>query len=146
MAITHSDICHMLPHAGAMCLLDEVMAWDDKRITCLATTHLDKHNPLRNANGLPVIALLEYGAQAMAVHACLYAQQSGQKLEEGYLAALREVKFTSEYLPDTEDKLEICAEQLFASEGNLAYLLSVSLAGVELIAGRATAVGRFSKI
>ncbi|MEK6297982.1 MAG: hydroxymyristoyl-ACP dehydratase, partial [Paraburkholderia tropica] len=39
-----------IPHSGAMCLLDSVEAWDDAQIRCLATSHLDTHNPLR-ANG-----------------------------------------------------------------------------------------------
>ena len=35
-----------IPHAGSMCLLDEVVAWDDERICCTATSHRDPGNPL----------------------------------------------------------------------------------------------------
>jgi len=86
------EIEKLIPHAGAMCLLDEVIQWDDKNISCISRTHLDINNPLREVDYLPIYALIEYGAQAMAIHGGLLAKKSNKKINEGYLAALRNVK------------------------------------------------------
>src|SRR6202012_731614 len=60
------QIAASIPHSGAMCLLDEVQAWDDTRIRCVATSHRDPHNPLRARGRLATICGIEYAAQAMA--------------------------------------------------------------------------------
>jgi predicted hotdog family 3-hydroxylacyl-ACP dehydratase len=49
----------------------------------------DRTNPLRNNGSLPVSALIEYGAQAMAVHGALIAKDLTKQIQEGYLAALK---------------------------------------------------------
>ncbi len=66
--MNHDAICARLPHAGRMCLLDRLEAWDGDSITCFATSHRDAHNPLRRAGRLPAVAGVEYAAQAMALH------------------------------------------------------------------------------
>ena len=60
-----ADICRLIPHAGAMCLLDTVDAWTESCITCTATSHRDVSNPLRRREKLDAICGLEYAAQAM---------------------------------------------------------------------------------
>jgi predicted hotdog family 3-hydroxylacyl-ACP dehydratase len=39
---------------------------------------------LRNNGSLPVSALIEYGAQAMAVHGALIAKDLTEQIQEGY--------------------------------------------------------------
>jgi len=50
--LDHAAIAGLIPHAGSMCLLARVEAWDERRIRCVATSHADRGNPLRSASGL----------------------------------------------------------------------------------------------
>lgn len=142
MRIEREAICQMLPHGAGMCLLDQVQSWDRQRIVCMSNTHLRDQHPLRNAAGLPMIALLEYGAQAMAVHACLLAQAQGAKMREGYLAALRDVHLGEGSLSDVTGPIRIEAVQVFQDGGNMVYTLSVTTHKRMLAEARVTAVGK----
>ena len=62
----------LVPQQGAMCLLDEVVSFDDRSVVCRTSSHLAPGNPLRCDGRLPAIAGIEYGAQAMAVHGALH--------------------------------------------------------------------------
>ena len=89
----NSKLCELIPHSGTMCLIDSIDKWDDESIVCITSTHLKCNNPLLSEGVLPVSALIEYGAQAMAIHGALVANKSGERMQEGYLAALRDVDF-----------------------------------------------------
>jgi predicted hotdog family 3-hydroxylacyl-ACP dehydratase len=143
--IDKTAICNMLPHAGSMCLLDTVVTWNPKQITCSSRSHLLAENPLRNTNELPMLALMEYGAQAMAVHGCLLAQANGVSLQEGYLAALRDVKVMPGDLALIEDTLIIHAEKIYVDNASMIYNLAIRAGARQLASGRATAVGKFSR-
>ena len=56
-----------------MCLLDEVIAWSDARVSCRSGTHREADNPLRADGKLGIACGIEYAAQAMAVHGALIA-------------------------------------------------------------------------
>ncbi len=95
--LTHTEIERRVPHAGAMCLLDRVVRWDASRIDCEAESPRAGH-PLELAQGVPVVAAVEYAAQAAALHVALLdgrlepgggmlAKLSGVVLSEGWLAA-----------------------------------------------------------
>ncbi len=77
--MTQVDIRRLLPHAGAMCLLEAVLAWDQQSITCLSVSHHASDNPLRGPAGLSSANGIEYAAQAMALHAALVSG-AGQRL------------------------------------------------------------------
>jgi len=47
MAVNKAEIRTLIPHSGLMCLLDEVVQWDDQSIACVSNTHRDPANPLR---------------------------------------------------------------------------------------------------
>ena len=135
----------MIPHAGSMCLLDSIETWDELSITCLTRSHLLRDNPLRCDEGLPMSAIIEYGAQAMAVHSCLLSRESGMKMTEGYLAALRDVTLSEGWLSDIEQDLIISATRTYVDAGNMIYWLTASTNITELASGRATVVGKFEK-
>jgi predicted hotdog family 3-hydroxylacyl-ACP dehydratase len=71
LMLDRAAIVAYIPHGGRMCLLERVVSWDEKNIRCLAISHRDAENPLREAGGLPVWAAIEYAAQASAVHGAL---------------------------------------------------------------------------
>jgi len=143
--LKHDAICKMIPHADDMCILDAVKSWDEKSITCLSHAHKKTENPLRNENGLPMSSLIEFGAQAMAVHGCLLAEEQNLTMSEGYLAALRDVKLARGWLSDIEGELEIYAECLFADAGNMIYIMRIEAQGKLLASGRATVVSIFNE-
>ena len=47
MPLDHDWIEQHIPHTGRMCLLDEVLAWDARRIRCRSASHRSADNPLR---------------------------------------------------------------------------------------------------
>lgn len=84
--ITGDDLRALLPHAGAMCLLDHVSDWSIEAITCRASSHLSPDNPLRRAGRLATLCGAEYGLQAAAIHGAL--RDGGQAQPAGYLSGL----------------------------------------------------------
>ena len=56
-----------IPHQGTMCLLDEVVSWDEARIACRASSHRAPDHPLRTHGRLGAACGIESAAQAMAV-------------------------------------------------------------------------------
>jgi len=141
--IKRDEICSLIPHAGAMCLLDTVKSWDEKSIICMSRSHQNIDNPLRNSDGLPMLSLLEYGAQAMAVHACLLSKKEGVMMKEGYLVALRDIQIAQGWLSDVDDDIEIGAERIYVDVGNMIYTMTVQVRNKMLISGRATVVAKF---
>ena len=138
-----ADICRLIPHAGSMCLLEQVMAWDATSISCMTQTHRHADNPLRNAHGLPMSALIEYVAQAMAVHGCLIAKDAGTVMQAGYLVALRDVSLRQGWLSDLDTALVIKAERLFVDGGNMIYNMVAPAGELPLLTGRASVVASF---
>ena len=45
MQLNKKEIEALIPHNGAMSLLNEVLKWDEDHIVCLANSHRSKHNP-----------------------------------------------------------------------------------------------------
>ncbi|WP_018936823.1 hypothetical protein [Thioalkalivibrio sp. ALJ24] len=141
MTLDASAIRERLPHAGAMSLLDEVVAHDADAIHCRARSHRDPDNPLRGAHGLHALAALEYGAQAMAVHGSLGAPDSdGAPPRAGYLAAVRDLQIHARRLDTLDAPLEIHARQVMADARSSIYDLAVEAAGEPLLAARATVI------
>lgn len=119
--INKDELASLIPHAGLMCLNDNVLEWDEKWVLCSTQSHLREDNPLLKNNKLSVVHAIEYCAQAMAVHGGLLAREKGERLLAGYLAAVRNVEFSYEYLDDIKQDLMVSASQLMAQGGNLMY-------------------------
>lgn len=143
--LNHKEICKLIPHSGDMCLLDSVKSWDKTNIICTSNSHIKKDNPLRNNMGLPMLSLLEYGAQAMAMHGSLLAESDGLVMAEGYLAALREIQVAQGLLSDIEDELKISAKRIYAEGGNMIYTMTAHANNTLLISGRATVIAKFNR-
>ncbi|WP_019591147.1 hypothetical protein [Thioalkalivibrio sp. ALE20] len=139
MILDAAAIRERLPHAGAMSLLDEVVAHDADAIHCRARSHRDPDNPLRGTGGLHALAALEYGAQAMAVHGSLGASD-GAPPRAGYLAAVRDLQIHARRLDTLDAPLEIHARQVMADARSSIYDLAVEAAGEPLLAARATVI------
>jgi predicted hotdog family 3-hydroxylacyl-ACP dehydratase len=137
MPIIRADIEKMIPHAGAMCLLDGVAHWDEMRIRCFSRSHRDPGNPLWVAGRLPALCGIEYAVQAMAAHGCL-AGGMRRRPRAGYLASLREVVCRRSRLDDLQEDLIVEAERLMGDETHVIYRFALHASAAELLGGRAT--------
>lgn len=132
-----AELCQLIPHAGTMCLLDEVQAWNSDRISCTSSTHRDLNNPLRSRNQLHALCGVEYAAQAMAVHGALSAGTE-QGPTQGFLASVRDLALSVDRLDNIQGTLQIEAERLMGSESSLLYAFTVKADGMDLLSGRAS--------
>ena len=136
-----TDWAHLIPHAGSMCLLDAVQAWDARSLHATSAGHARADNPLRHANRLHAVHLAEYGAQAMAVHGALLARARGdEQVRPGMLVSLRDVQLFDEYVDRLDGHLDVHAECLYADDGGAQYAFSVEHRGRMLAHGRAAVI------
>lgn len=135
--LSRAEIEALVPHAGAMCLWDEVLAWDAATIRLRAGNHRDPMHPLRSGGRLRAVHLCEYGAQAMAVHGGLLARERGGVAPPGMLVALRGVALHVARIDDLPGPVECEATLLAAGEGSQQYGFRIAHAGALLAEGRA---------
>ena len=126
------DIRELVPHAGAMCLLERIVSADATSVVCATSSHRSPANPLRHAGRLAALHLAEYGAQAMAVHGGL----SGEGARAGLLVALRDLALRVERIDDIDREIEIEAKRMLANAGGLVYSFAARAGDRELATGR----------
>ena len=137
MQLNKKEIEALIPHNGAMSLLNEVLKWDEDHIVCLANSHRIKHNPLRNENVLSSGCGVEYAAQAMAVHGALSTGDPDEEPRPGYLASIKNLDLLVSSLDDIESDLVIEAELLMRDKEFLVYQFRVLSEDLNLLSGRA---------
>jgi predicted hotdog family 3-hydroxylacyl-ACP dehydratase len=136
--MAHADIAALIPHQGGMCLLEDVVEWDDSRIVLTTCTHQSPDNPLRVDGKLRAVHLCEYGAQAMAVHGTLKAAPG--RAPPGMLVSLRSVTFAREYIHDLAGELRVEAVCLQATESSQQYSFRITHDDRTVAEGRAAVV------
>jgi len=135
--LSKKQISLLIPHSGKMCLLHSVESWDAESITCCALSHSMPDNPLRMNNKLSASILIEYGAQAFAVHSQLIAS-SNKGGQLGFLASLKNIEIFEEFLCDDLAVLKVFGRRLFSKNGNFIYQMKISANDQVLLTGRAT--------
>jgi predicted hotdog family 3-hydroxylacyl-ACP dehydratase len=145
MPLDRAWIESRLPHQGRMCLLDEVLHWDQDRVRCRASSHRAADHPLRAYGRLGIACGIEYAAQTMAVHGVLAAEHAQTPARAGFLASVRGVRFDAARLDDVTGDLFCAALCIAADHDTVVYEFTVhgaadSAAAQErpLVAGRAT--------
>jgi len=128
------ELARLLPHRGAMCLLDAIASAGAEEIVCRASSHRAADHPLRVHGRLPALAAIEYAAQAMAAHGGLQAADA----RAGLLVAVRDAQLHVETLDDLAEDLEIRATRVAAGAGGLVYAFTVTAGGRPVAEGRAT--------
>ena len=135
----NASIATLVPQQGAMCLLDEIVSFDERSIVCRTASHCSIANPLRCDGRLPACAGIEYGAQAMAAHGALHASPIPQ-IQTGVLAGTRALRMNTRYLDDQPGPLTVRAERLVVEGNRLLYAFAIEGAGGELVSGRVAVV------
>jgi predicted hotdog family 3-hydroxylacyl-ACP dehydratase len=126
-------IQQLVPHAGAMCLLDAVTHWDAAQITCSSAEPAASH-PLARDGVVPAIAAAEYAAQATAVHGALLDDASRPRA--GMLAKLMDVDLHSACFPPDGGPVTVNAKLLSRSGGGCLYAFDVASLGRPIASGR----------
>ena len=138
MTLDHAQIASRIPHAGKMCLLEEITAWDEQQIRARAISHLLADNPLRNREGLGIAAGIEYAAQAMAVHGSLQSAQDSPRA--GRLVSTRGVQCHTRWLDQVAGDLDIVARKISGDDTGMVYDFEISAGPQVLLSGRASVV------
>jgi len=136
--LNRAGIAARIPHAGRMCLLDRVLAWDERGILCTAANHRDADHPLRDPGGLPVWAGIEYAAQAAAVHGAL--TQGAAQPRRGVLGRLHDVRPGCDWLHEVASPLTIKATALHRDRAGGIYAFEARGDDALLLEGRFTLV------
>jgi predicted hotdog family 3-hydroxylacyl-ACP dehydratase len=136
--MSKTDLCRLIPHQGAMCLLDAVEQWDETSIICKTASHRDATNPLRRDDQLEAVCGLEYAAQAMAVHVGLMQKGNERRLAVGYLGAVKNLMLRAGRLDDMKEDLTVQATRLVGQGSSFIYTFRVSAGRQELLDGRAS--------
>lgn len=135
-------IRRLLPHRGQMCLLDGVSSWDQHGLSARANSHRAADHPLRSSHGLAGLHLIEYGAQAMAVHGGLLAQAEHQTALPGMLVSVRNIKLEVTRIDDIEDDLDIVVQKLLTDTGAWLYRFAITAGARALAQGRLAVMTR----
>ena len=135
-----ADLEALLPHAGAMCLLDAVVSWDASGILCRTWSHRRTDNPLRCQQGLSALQGVEYGGQAMALHGALLAGSDGDLKVRGYLVAVRDLVLNVDWLDPLEGHMDVTAELEIDTGRYVVHRFKIESEGDPLVSGRMTVV------
>jgi predicted hotdog family 3-hydroxylacyl-ACP dehydratase len=147
--IDKEQLSTLIPHAGDMCLMDAVEEWTADRIRCVTRTHLTPHHPLRRQGQLAAVHLVEYAAQAMAIHGALRSrydrsvrlemglgsigsklgldspQSSAEPPQPGMLGVLRDIKLHVERIDTLAGPLTVTANRRLGRADGLVYDFAV---------------------
>ncbi len=139
--LAKTDWAQLIPHQGAMCLLDAVLAWDATTIHATSSGHASVDHPLRGKYGLHAVNLVEYGAQAMAVHSALLSRDRGVlESRQGRLVSVRDVALSVEFVDQLDGHLDVHAQCLYADDTGAQYAFRVEHRGHVLASGRAAVI------
>ncbi|CAD5106490.1 ApeP family dehydratase [Zestomonas carbonaria] len=91
-------IAELLPHAGDMILVDELLACDEDNVETRLVVR--PGGPFNDVDGsLPAWVALELMAQSVAAYAGYHARQAGQPVELGFLLGTRKFDCNVERFP-----------------------------------------------
>ena len=130
-------ICDLIPHASRMCLIDEVLSWDQDHIVCAVHLHNLQDSPLRNEHGLAAIHGVEYAAQALALQAALSGGNSAAA-DSGYLVAMKDISWNTHCLDKVGAPLRIEVQVLLRSASAMIGAFEIKAADEALMQGRLT--------
>ena len=129
--LQRQQIADLIPHQGNMCLLDTIVRWDDEEIAASAVRHHDPDNPLLREGELRCIVLIEYAAQAAAVHAALTEGSIGEG-EAAFIGAVRSLKLHRQLIDRNCRELEFQARCILNDPSGAIYQLTAH-SGQELL-------------
>jgi predicted hotdog family 3-hydroxylacyl-ACP dehydratase len=134
MLLNREQISALIPHGPSMCMLDEVLSYDNDYILCKTLHFARAQNPLYEVNPSNSVLFIEYAAQAAAVHAAI-TQSSLGKSRIAYLGAVKHVELLR-MVSDNATPIEINARCLLNESKGAIYEIIVCQHSLVLISGR----------
>ena len=86
--IDFSDVASLLPHSGAMVLIDRIMAFDEDSLSAELAVRGDGLLG-GDSRSVPAWAGIEYMAQAIGAYVGICARLAGEPIKLGYLLGTR---------------------------------------------------------
>ncbi|PQP05343.1 MULTISPECIES: hotdog family protein [Pseudomonas] len=90
-------LAELLPHAGDMILIDQILSFDDEQIHTRLTVKPGLFS--RPDGSLPAWVGIELMAQSVAAYAGCHARQKGNAVELGFLLGTRKFECNVEHFP-----------------------------------------------
>ena len=134
-SLNATEIIALIPHGEEMSLLDKVTSWNNEQITCSTLSHTHSNNPLRVNNELHSCSLIEYGAQAAAIHAGLLTGSISKHNGTAFVGAIKNITWSHPLVPNNGD-LIITATVEFADENGAIYRFEALHQDIMIISGR----------
>ncbi len=106
-------IAELLPHSGAMVLLDEVVEHGEGRIVTRVT--LRPGSLFTEGGRIPALVAIEYMAQTVGAYAGMRARAAGEPVQMGYLLGTRELTLDVDAF-DVGDELVVEARHVWGDE------------------------------
>lgn len=116
--LNREQIAALIPHGDSMCMLDEVSVWDAEQIQCRSLQFAGEHNPLFEDGRLETVLLIEYAAQAAAIHAALLQSELG-KPRPAYIGAVKSIELLA--MVNNSLAIEISAHCLLNNSSGAIY-------------------------
>jgi predicted hotdog family 3-hydroxylacyl-ACP dehydratase len=124
LALDRAAIAALLPHQGAMCLLDGVLEHDEAHIVCISSRHRDPAHPLAADGRLSPVVAIELAAQAMALHGALAGGGAAGTMH-GRLARVRDCVLECDRMDVLTAPLVVEAVRIAGGARALSYRFSV---------------------
>lgn len=137
MTLDAAAIRVLLPHFGDMCLLQSLERWTPETASCLSTSHQNPAHPLAEGERLGSANLIEYAAQAMALHGALLAGTDNSS-GHGILAGVRRVNLLVDDLANISGPMAITVTLVSGDSRSALYDFQVTADTETLASGRAT--------
>lgn len=144
--LNQQQIEALIPHARAMSLLTKVVEVSNDHIRCTSISHRSRDNPLRDQDGLAAVNLVEYAAQAAAVHGPCWELQAAAGSADaspsagGFVVALKGIQLGAiNDISTVNDELNIEVRKLLKNADGLIYQFEVNTKG-----GHSLATGRLT--
>lgn len=129
----------LIPHKGSMCLLDKVEQWDQQTVACISMSHHLPHNPLLEDGQLNAMVLVEYAAQAAAIHASLTGAGIGGT-HTALIGAVKALKLHCRSVAPSQKILTVVAQSILQSGGGAIYQIEVRAQDALLVEARVVLV------
>lgn len=133
--IESDQIKALLPHGDAMSLLDQVESWDDLSIRCVTKSHLRQDNPIVTQEHRHSSLLIEYAAQAAAIHAGLLNSDLGE-CRPAYVGAVKNIEIIESLIPNKDSALVVQAKAELLNSNGAIYGFIVESEKQSVISGK----------
>lgn len=114
--VTPPEIRHLVPHSGAMVLLDRVVFVDDENLC--AEVNITRDTVFFDGDGVAAWVGIEYMAQAIAAHAGYLSSLRGDPVKVGFLLGARRYECSRPGFP-LGSVLKISVQKILQAENGL---------------------------